>query len=345
MEVKIMVKWIVILSLIAVLSVLHMQGSRTMLEGHLLHQQLFFIPIILASFWFHLRTGLVIAVIVSGIYISSMFYHMSTPHIQIAVYTQISLYILIAALIGWLADRLDKQQQRAIKDEKLSVLAKLAAALSFEIEEVVHGLETRYHNEKATLTTDMVPDVKEEISKLKRLTSAFEQFEVSGKDDIISYDLNKVIKTTHRKFLSRAKDARIRIFTDLDEAGCPSMVFNDTIVRLFEALVDNAIDASPKDSEIILRSTRKGPHCLLEVIDHGSGVREEHVSQLFQPFFTTKADGHGLSLAAGKKIMKDYEGDLLYERGKDGGSIFKLIVPRENIDKNIDGLIPERVSH
>lgn len=340
-----MMKWIAILTLIAILSFLHIQGSRTMLEGHLLHQQLFFIPIILASFWFHLRTGLVIAIIVSGIYISSMFYHMSSPSIQISVYTQISLYILIAALIGWLTDRLDKQQQQAIKDEKLNALAKLAAALSFEIREVVRGLEARYLSETSAPGQNNLPDVKEEIGKLKRLSDAFKQFDTPEKDNVVSYDLNKVVKKTQRKFHYRAKDSGISILTELDETGCPSMVLNDTIVKLFEALVDNALDASPRDSTIILRSTRKGSHCLLEVIDHGSGVREENVSQLFQPFFTTKAYGHGLSLAAGKKVMKDYEGDLLYERGKDGGSIFKLIVPRENINKNIDGLISERVSH
>ena len=120
------------------------------------------------------------------------------------------------------------------------------------------------------------------------------------------------------------------------------MIITEGIVQLFEALVDNAIEASPRGGEVALRTIRKGAHCLLEVVDTGPGVLEEDIPKLFKPFFTTKHDGHGLSLAAGKKIMKDCEGDLLYEHGKDGGAIFRIVVPRENRDRNIDKLISEK---
>ena len=117
-EISDMIKWTLTIILTVIFSVLHIRGSGTELVGHLLHQQLFFIPIILASFWFHLRAGLIVAVIISVIYITSMQAHMTSPDMKITLLSQVSLYLFIAALIGWLATRLDNQQKQVIKDEK-----------------------------------------------------------------------------------------------------------------------------------------------------------------------------------------------------------------------------------
>lgn len=344
-EISDMIKWTLTIILTVIFSVLHIRGSGTELVGHLLHQQLFFIPIILASFWFHLRAGLIVAVIISVIYITSMQAHMTSPDMKITLLSQVSLYLFIAALIGWLATRLDNQQKQVIKDEKNRSVITLVFALSHEILGIINALELKYSKSQTPSNRDGNQDFQEEISKLKQLTRAFQQFDQPERDDLISQDLNEELKKSQKKFQQKAKQAHIRVLTDLDEAGCPTMLLDDAVTRLIEALIDNAIEASPEKSEIVIRSKRKGTHCLVEVIDSGYGVSEADMSRLFTPFFTTKPDGHGLSLAAGKKIMKDREGDLLYERRKNGGSVFRLILPRENIDKNINEHISEKVLH
>lgn len=336
------IKWTTTIALIAVLSFLHAQAGKEMFETHLLHQQLFFIPIILASFWFGLRSGLIVAAIVSIAFLSSILNHMHNPQIELSVYTQIGLYIFVAALIGWLTRQIKKQQQQALKNEKWRTTTKLASALSHEIQEIVGSLEKELYKNSGT-NDENIYDFQEEIAKLKRLTKAFEQFGPPEPQEEISRDLNAIVKKTQRKFQGRANSSGIILSTELDKAGCPSMIVNETIIRLFEALVENALEASPPQSKILLRTTRMGSNCILEVCDNGPGISEEHVPHLFKPFFTTKTEGHGLTLAAGKKVMKDYQGDLLFEPAERGGAIFKLVVPRENISKNIDEYISERI--
>lgn len=338
-----MLKWTVTITLITILSFLHIQGSGTELEGHLLHQQLFFIPIILASFWFHLRTGISIAVLISIIYFSTMQIHMTNPDIRITLISQISLYLFVAALIGWLTSRLDKQQKQAIKNEKSRAMVRLVSALNHEISEIVNALETQFRKTSKVLEDDSLLDFQSEINKLKQLTKAFERFDIPEEKEAITQDINEVLKKSQRKLQSKANLKKIDIISELDETGCPTMLLNDAIIQTIDALIDNAIEASPEHSKIIVRSKRKGTYCLVEVTDSGHGVNETDVPRLFTPFFTTKPDGHGLSLAAGKKIMKDCEGDLMYERAIDGGSIFKLILPRENTVTNINGHIAERI--
>ena len=338
-----MFKWTSVISLIVVISFWHIRGSHLSLEGHLLHQELFFIPIIFASFWFRLPAGIIVACIVSMIYLSSMVTHLAMPGIRIAVASQIVLYILIAALIGWLTSRLHGQQLQIIKDEQRSSLAKLASALSSEIHDVVRSLEIKYEEAKGQHGKSQDIDFKQEINRLDRLTKAFTQLNPPDSQDPISTDLNKIAKSIQKKFRQTAAKSQVDIKVELDSAGCPSMVVSEAIIQLFEALIINAIEFSPKHSAIFIKTTRKGAFCIIEVKDSGPGVKQEDITKLFKPFFTTKPDGYGLSLAAGKKILRDCEGDLLYEQGEDGGAVFKIIVPRENRDKNIAGFISSRV--
>ncbi len=337
-----MLKWTIIITIILILSFLHVKGSGTELDRHLLHQQLFFIPIILASFWFHLRAGLSIAIILSIIYFSTMQVHMVNPDIKITLISQISLYLFVAALIGWLTARLDKQQKQAIRNEKSKSIITLVSALSHEISGIVNALETQFRNNKEP-ASDSLLDFQAEISKLKQLTKAFEKFDPPGKQDAITQDLNDVIRKSQQKLQAKARAKAIDITTEFDKNGCPTMLLNDAIAQIIDALIDNAIEASPEKSKISIHSKRRGTYCLVEVVDSGHGVNETDVPRLFTPFFTTKPGGHGLSLAAGKKIMKDCEGDLIYEPAMDGGSIFKLILPRENTTKNFTRHMSERI--
>lgn len=339
-----MFKWITVSALIAVFSFWHIHGSATNLESHLIHQELFFIPIILASFWFRLPGGIAIAVFVSLIYLSSMLPHMESHNINVVVYMQMTLYIFIASLIGWLTERLHKQQLQIIEEERLRSLTKLAFALSSEIQNIVHSFKIKYEGKKEIDKKEDESDFREEINKLEKLTNAFQQFSVESNEDLLSQDLNDIVKTIHKKLKHRLKENQQAIKVELDSAGCPSMVISEAIIQLLESLVVNAIEASPENSIIYIRSTRRGSFCQVEVIDEGSGVSKENIPKLFSPFFTTKKNGHGLSLAAGKKIMKECEGDIQYEPGETAGSIFKLIIPRENRDKNIDKVVTEQMN-
>ncbi len=338
-----MARWLILVSLIVVLSAWHMHGSHLKLESHLLHQELFFVPIILAGFWYSLPWGLAVAILISAVYISSMIPHMGDPNVSAAVFIQVILYILIAGLLGWLTYKLRIQQEQIVKDEQWKSLTRLASALSIEIQEILNSLEIKHKAGDTSLASPSSLDFEEEIDKLKRLTTAFKQIDAANKDDLLSSNINDIVKKIISKYNQKAKRAKVRIITSLDEAGCPSMVISESIIRLIEDLVVNAIEASPVNSKVFVRSTRKGAHCIVEVEDEGPGVSQENISKLFTPLFSTKPGGHGLSLAVGKKTMIQCEGDLLYETGKSGGAIFKLIIPRENMDKNINGYITERI--
>ena len=62
----------------------------------------------------------------------------------------------------------------------------------------------------------------------------------------------------------------------------------------------------------------------LDVIDTGPGISKEHLSQLFEPFFTTSDTGTGLGLYISRELCKNNGGDLRYIKASNGGSCFRI---------------------
>jgi signal transduction histidine kinase len=92
-------------------------------------------------------------------------------------------------------------------------------------------------------------------------------------------------------------------------------------------LVNNAIDAVPANGHVELKSGRRSngsPY--FSVTDDGPGVSEDQRYRLFVPHFTTKEGGTGLGLFMSYGIVREHQGDLLYE-GSRRGAVFTVVLP------------------
>jgi len=86
-----------------------------------------------------------------------------------------------------------------------------------------------------------------------------------------------------------------------------------------------------------------GDHCIfIEVSDTGVGMAEEEVGKIFEPFYTSKASGHGLGLAAVLSIVNGHGGDIDVSSSPDQGTTFRILLPYipEEIDaENISDVL------
>jgi len=338
-------KAIVIACLMVGISFLHMTTVPARYGLHIFHSELFFIPIILGSFWFGLRIGLGVAVLVCVIYAPMVVNgenHAQHGAVYPVLFTQLAMYIVVSILIGWLSDRRQAQQQKLIEGERVTTLAKAAAALSFEIKDAVSGLDTIHQRANGLNNPEEELNFRQEMNKLNHLVDVLSEFIPEAEQSAISADLNNLLESSFRRHLPRAKKSGVELVIQKDSGGCPSMIVSESLDRVLDALVDNALDASGPGGTVTLRSKRGGENCILEVSDEGHGVPAENRDKLFTPFFTTKPQGNGLALAAGRKVLRDHGGDLVYQPGSPRGSIFQMIVPRENIDRNIAEFVREK---
>jgi signal transduction histidine kinase len=99
----------------------------------------------------------------------------------------------------------------------------------------------------------------------------------------------------------------------------------------------NAIDASENDGRIEVRTRPDGEAAaLVEIEDHGSGIRPEDLPHIFEPFFTTKpvGTGTGLGLSVSYGVVRDQGGTIEVESVVGRGSLFRIRLPHHPPDND-----------
>ena len=114
-------------------------------------------------------------------------------------------------------------------------------------------------------------------------------------------------------------------------------LFREVIVNLAQNSVAAIIEKRDSDFGVFRGAVRvnsfvrDGVFTVL-FMDNGIGMDEESARRVFEPYFTTKADGTGLGLAMSYKIIKEFNGDISVtsERGKGTEFVIKIPVPQKN---------------
>ena len=91
-------------------------------------------------------------------------------------------------------------------------------------------------------------------------------------------------------------------------------------------LINNAIDAAPSGGHVTALTGRRGSRPFFSVSDDGPGISEEHRHRLFEPHFTTKEGGTGLGLFMSYGVVREHQGQLLFE-GNRRGAVFTVVLP------------------
>ena len=140
-------------------------------------------------------------------------------------------------------------------------------------------------------------------------------------------DLNELITRALGMARPRARTKEVQLA--LRESPDDVKVRADPLLlrEVITNLVNNAIDAVAVNGHVELKSGRRGngwPY--FSVVDDGPGVSDDQRHHLFEPHFTTKEGGTGLGLFMSYGIVREHQGDLLYE-GNRRGAVFTVVLP------------------
>ncbi|MBI5714504.1 MAG: hypothetical protein HZC38_13955 [Chloroflexi bacterium] len=116
-------------------------------------------------------------------------------------------------------------------------------------------------------------------------------------------------------------------------------VVRNNLKQVFLNLILNAGDAMPNGGRLTLKTSlsRDNKHHVAQVsfIDNGVGIAHESRAKLFEPFYTTKAQGTGLGLAVSYSIVEAHGGHIQVESVVGSGSTFTVQLPLErNVDES-----------
>jgi signal transduction histidine kinase len=143
-------------------------------------------------------------------------------------------------------------------------------------------------------------------------------------------DLNELITRALGMARPRARTKEVQL--SLRESPEEVKVRADPLLlrEVITNLVNNAIDAVPPSGHVELKAGRRGNGWpFFSVVDNGPGISDENRHHLFEPHFTTKEGGTGLGLFMSYGIVREHQGQLLFE-GNRRGAVFTVVLPPFN---------------
>ncbi len=222
---------------------------------------------------------------------------------------------------------LNSAQTRLTQNEKLVALGEMATSIAHEIKNPllsIGGFARRLHKKIPDNTREKSYSlvITKEIERLEEIVNNVLSFSRPASNIFSPHDINQLIKETTDLFARELKKLEIELKLELTPEMPPVECDGNQIKQVLINLINNSIhaitdsEAELQEHRIGIRSTvfcnldRHDERVQIEIKDSGSGIQEQVIHDIFNPFFTTKHDGTGLGLPICHRIILNHQGEI-----------------------------------
>ena len=243
-------------------------------------------------------------------------------------------------------DSLDllEHSETAVNRKKLETIGELASGVAHDFNNLIMGIQS---NAEAMLAEpSMSPQTREALVNIIRGCSTGTSLTRS----LLGYAKQQPLTLTCFNLLDLAHDVSriagvnggsfpIILGKELQGEGKPIMVngSSSSLSHCILNLIKNAREAMPQGGPIHILWEGDDNEAVLTVRDEGSGISEEDMARIFEPFFSTKSQGTGLGLAMVRGIMNQHGGKVEIRSTPGMGTEVSLIWPRGEIAMPANG--------
>ena len=256
-------------------------------------------------------------------------------------------------------DITEKRNQETLlhRMETMAGLTNLAASVAHEIKNPLGAISIHIQLVQKALkkkreSDGLLPEpkfmenyldiVNQEIDRLNKIIVDFLMAVRPISADLELVRVNELL-TSFVEFITPEFNARhIQIVFDFCEP-CPKILidqklFREVIVNMaqnslaaiserFEKADSSSHFEKIEEGKLEIRTEVKNDQFVLYFKDNGEGMSEESKSRVFEPYYTTKANGTGLGMAMSYKIIKEFSGDISVESSPGNGTCFTIMIP------------------
>ncbi len=219
--------------------------------------------------------------------------------------------------------------------EKLSAIGKLSASIAHEFNNPLQGVMTilKGLRRRAILEEEdreLLEVAIIESERMKNLIRSLQDFTRPSSGKKVMMDVHASINALLLLFKSDFKHKGISTVLNYAENLPRIQAVPDQIKQVLLNLLNNASDACLQNGGLIeiTTSTEKG-QIAIAIKDSGIGIKPEELERIFQPFYTTKADGRGtgLGLSICQGIIQNHSGEIRVASSPGEGATFTVLLP------------------
>ena len=234
-----------------------------------------------------------------------------------------------------LAAALASARERELEAERLRAFREVARRVAHEIKNPLTSVRIAVDQLRRTVglsdsrTETAVQVLEAETDRLERLAKEFSEFGRLPEGPQSEVDLVELLGELGRTGVPAGVEVRLTANGGVEGRGGPRRLMGhyEPLRRAFANLYRNAAEAMQGRGAIDVTVTSDGGGLVVTIADHGPGIPADLRQRVFEPYFTTKADGTGLGLALVRITLEAHHATVDVGETDGGGATFSIAFP------------------
>jgi signal transduction histidine kinase len=309
-----------------------------------------FLPVISAATSFGLLGTAATTLAACGVYLSFLgLLESRDQYVPADQIGELLLRVLFLPVVGFLTNQLAQENRaetqklaeanESLKNaeadvrraDRLAALGQLTAGLAHELRNPLATMRSsaemlaRLVAPENEIAREMASNIREEVDRTGSLITRFLDFARPRSLQLETGDIHAMLDRALERF--QKAGTSVSVFKNYSPDVPPLRFDGAMMEQVILNLVSNAAQASPAGGVVTVKTQRAEGGVWISVIDRGSGIEAKNLESIFNPFFTTKAEGVGLGLAVVSKIVEEHGGEISVDSTPGEGSVFLIRLP------------------
>lgn len=347
----------IIAILIIVISLLHYVTKMQQIYQHIFYRELYFLPIILAGFWFGLKGGVVTSLSITALYIPEvvMDWQNFSPD-DFDKLLEILLLNIVGPGLGFISGRQKSEEKARIEAERMAreqaesadrIKSDFLSIVSHELRTplvsiigfndlLLDGVAGKLSEEQV----DALKKIDNNSKRLLELINAILDFSRLGAKsvEVKEIDVSDLIEEIKSETQSLTSESGLNFIWKVNP-DLPHIHTDPAKLKVvFKNLINNAVKFTEKGS-VTVDVNKSGRGIEISVSDTGIGIAQENLPVIFEPFrqsenpLTRRHGGIGMGLYIVKKLVEILGGTIKVESEVGHGSTFRAWIPQKLEDR------------
>ncbi len=234
------------------------------------------------------------------------------------------------------------QQEQLQHTARLVTVGEMASSLAHELNQplaVINSYATGGINRLKSRQepSDLLPAferIAEQANRAGKIINWVHEFVKRRTPEHTECDVNSIISRALSMLTTNARRLDVHIIRELasslPKAHGDRVMLEQVVVNLARNAIEAMSETSPDTRVLVVKSELKDESIFISFSDRGSGISEQQLIKLFEPFHSTKPRGMGMGLNISKSIIEQHFGRLWYEPNPGGGSRFFVSLPLQS---------------